>query len=190
MLSIIIPNHNEPKLKLVQEAIPYLPFDCEVVIATDHEGEGKGATLREGLKESHGDIIAFIDGDMDIHPRMINRLIAYLEDYDIVVGTKQTKNSPLQRKIITALSRLYIRLLFGLKVDSQTGIKLFKREALFDWKTNGFACDIEILAKAKKASKTMIEVPIEATITRHMSLKAIWNTLLESLRIWINLYSL
>jgi glycosyltransferase involved in cell wall biosynthesis len=168
----------------MQEAIAMLPLNCEVVIASDPDSDGKGAALREGLRVSHGELIVFLDADLDIHPRMILRLLPYIEDYDIVVGTKDISRLSNQRKIITFLSRIYIRLFFGVRVDSQTGIKLFKRDAIPEWETNGFAFDIEILAKASKNGKTMIEVPIEAHITRSMPLKAVWKTFKESLRIW------
>lgn len=182
-----MPNHNESKIRLVQEAIAYLPFNCEVVIASDPDGDGKGAALREGLRVAQGDIIVFLDADLNIHPKQILRLLPFLDDFDIVVGVKDYTKMPLQRKLLTFLSRIYIRLLFGIEVNTQTGIKVFKREAIPKWSTNGFGADIEILAKAKRNKRTMIEVPIDAYITKRMPLRAIWKTLKESLKIWCQL---
>jgi glycosyltransferase involved in cell wall biosynthesis len=186
MISIILPSHNESKIRLVQEDIAYLPFDCEVVIASDPDGDGKGAAIREGLRVSTGETIVFLDADLDIHPRQILRLLPFLEDYDIVVGTKNLKNVTIQRKILTALSRIYIGILFGTRVDTQTGLKVFKRKVLTDWATDGFAFDIEILAKAKKQGYTMIEVPIEASINKRMPMRAIWKTLKESIQLLVS----
>ena len=185
-LSIIIPNHNSDKLNLVKEAISLLPINCQIIIADDPDGDGKGAAIREGLKIAVGDTIVFLDADMEIHPKMIMRLLPFLEDYDIVVGTKRVDKNLISRKILTYLSRIYIRLLFGLKVDTQTGIKLFKRYAIPEWKTDGFAFDIEILTKAKKAGYTMVEVPIDAVITKRMLWKAILDTLRETIKIYAN----
>jgi glycosyltransferase involved in cell wall biosynthesis len=187
MISIILPSKNETKIRLVQEAIAYLPFDCEVVIASDPDGDGKGAAVREGLRVATGEIICFLDADLDIHPNQILRLLPFLADYDIVVGTKNLKNVTWQRKILTTLSRIYIGLLFGTRVETQVGLKVFKREAIPEWKSNGYIFDVEILSKAKRNGKTMIEVPIEAKITRNMPLSAIWKTLKESLKLRLSL---
>jgi len=184
MLSIIIPDYNEPNIKLMKaETRRYFP-SAEIIIVHDLNGKGKGRAVREGLAQATGDLIAFLDADLDIHPKMINRLLPFLEDYDIVVGMKGIEKGLLKRRFITHLSRLYIRLMFGLKCDTQTGIKLFKREAIQDWKTDGFAFDIELLMKAKKKGYKMVEVPIDAKITVGVSLKAILRTFKESLKIW------
>ena len=184
MISIIIPDFNEPNIKLMKaETRRYFP-SAEIIIVHDLNGKGKGRAVREGLAQATGDLIAFLDADLDIHPKMINRLLPFLEDYDIVVGMKGIEKGLLKRRFITHLSRLYIRLMFGLKCDTQTGIKLFKREAIQDWKTDGFAFDIELLMKAKKKGYKMVEVPIDAKITVGVSLKAILRTFKESLKIW------
>ena len=184
MISIIIPDYNEPNIKLMKaETRRYFP-SAEIIIVHDLNGKGKGRAVREGLAQATGDLIAFLDADLDIHPKMINRLLPFLEDYDIVVGMKGIEKGLLKRRFITHLSRLYIRLMFGLKCDTQTGIKLFKREAIQDWKTDGFAFDIELLMKAKKKGYKMVEVPIDAKITVGVSLKAILRTFKESLKIW------
>jgi glycosyltransferase involved in cell wall biosynthesis len=187
MVSILIPDYNEPRLDEVKQAIELLPFQVQVVITSNTEGEGKGLALREALKEAIGDYVVFLDGDMDIHPRMILRLLPYLDDYDIVVGTKRLKALNPRRRILTFLSRIYIRVLFGLSIDTQTGIKVFKRSILPTWETDGYAFDIEILAKARQKHVSMVEVPIDAKVESHMSWKSIRRTLMETIRIWFKL---
>jgi glycosyltransferase involved in cell wall biosynthesis len=183
MLSVIIPDYNAFEAQETTYVCRrYFP-DAQIIRATDLEGRGKGWAIREGLKKAEGDIICFLDADMDISPRMILRLLPFLNDYDMVVGSKGINKGLLQRRIITYLSRIYIRLLFGLRVHTQTGIKLYKREAIPEWKSDGFAFDIEILSKAKKNGFTMIEVPVEATITKGMKWKPILKTLMETLKI-------
>lgn len=186
MLSIILPNRNEKGIgDMVRCCIRYFPT-AQIIVSDDPDSRGKGWAIRNGLDKAHNRYIVLIDGDFDIHPRMINRLLPFLEDYDIVVGTKPLTGS-LSRKILTFLSRIYIRILFGLKIDTQTGIKVFRRETLTSWKTDGYAYDIEILAKAHRRGFDMIEIPIEASITRKMSAKNILQTLIDSLKIKWNL---
>lgn len=182
MLSIIIPSHNEENIQyFIDEVEADFPEAHEIIIASDREGRGKGWAIREALLKCKGDHIAFIDGDGDIPARMLWRLFPFIEDFDIVVGSKRMTYAPIQRKIITYLSRLYIRLMFGISVETQTGIKLFRRTALELWKTDGFAFDVEILARAARHKKKIIEIPIEAEITESMSWGAVWKTFLDSL---------
>lgn len=184
MLSILIPSHNEENIvnfvDVVERALPA----HEIIVARDREGKGKGWAIREALLHAKGDYVAFLDGDGDIEPRMLWRLFPFLEDFDVVVGSKRITSAPLHRKILTYLSRIYIRLIFGLQVDTQTGIKLFRVAALEYWKTDGFMFDVEILASAKRRGLKMVEVPIEAEIREAMSMKAVLRTFKESLILW------
>lgn len=181
MLSIILPSHREPDiLEFVAEVEEKIP-SSEIIVSKDTYGRGKGWAIREALREARGSEIVFLDGDGDISPRMLLRLLPFLDDFDAVVGTKRIKHKHLSRRVITYLSRLYIRILFGLDVDTQTGIKLYRREMLDTWKTDGFLFDVEILHKIKKSGGRIIEVPIEAEIKERVSPKVLWRTLVESL---------
>jgi len=185
MFSVLIPNHLENNIEEFVKEIEKA-FPCEqIIIATDRYGKGKGWALREALKEAKGDIIIFLDADGDISPKMIKRFLPFLEDCDAVIGSKTVVNSPLHRKIITYLSRVYIRLMFALPFDTQTGLKMFRRNILPSWKTDGYAFDIEILNKLKKNKARIIEIPIEASIKGKVSLKMLWRIFLETLKIRI-----
>lgn len=191
-LSILIPSRQEPKIhemiKAVEEAFP----EAQIVICNDRYGYGKGWAVRTALKEATGDIIGFIDGDLDIHPKMFNRLIPFLADYDIVIGKKQIRRS-LGRRILTKLSRVYTMLLFGLNINCQTGVKVFHRYALLDWQSNSFLFDVEILARARDKGLQIIEVPVEVrdfgSSSKPMKLKNIIRVLKETIKIWLALKS-
>jgi glycosyltransferase involved in cell wall biosynthesis len=183
MISILIPNRNEPFITDVMSITEkYFP-KSEIIVATDRNSRGKGWAIRTALEHAKGDIIVFLDGDMDIRPREILKLMPFLIDYDIVVGKKELPSIP-SRMVLTFLSRLFIRMVFGIKVDTQTGVKIFRRKSLPAWETNSFAFDIEILYKARKNGSQMVEVPVKATISRKMTGSAIFKTFVESMRIW------
>lgn len=183
MISVILPNANEPLVEEVIQRLEIIPEVAQVIVAVDRYKKGKGYAVREALVHTKHNDIAIIDADMDIAPRMFNRLIPFLIDYDVVVGTKKLTNAPFHRKVITHLSRIYTRIVFGLHIDTQTGIKLFRRSAIEGWKTDGWAFDIEMLLRAKKNKQRMIELPVEACITARVSWKALWITLLETIKI-------
>ena len=188
MLDIIIPSYNEPRVNETARICNELFPEALVIVVRDWSGQGKGHSIDRGLKQVRGhDIICFIDGDMDIHPRMIKRLLPFMEDYDIAVGAKAIGNLTFRRKLITILSRIYIKIMFNTDVDSQTGIKVFKASAIPEWKDKGFMFDIEILCKAKRRGARIIEVPIEAVISKEKGLKVLWLALIGSIKIWFRL---
>jgi hypothetical protein len=180
MISIILPTHNEPTAKKMLAQTKNEFPDDEIIQVNDTKGIGKGNSIRAGFSRAKNSIVCYIDGDGDIHPRMLKRLLPFTDEYDIVVGSKNIEGL-FWRKIITLLSRVYIKIMFGIPVETQTGIKVFKK--IPTWETNGFAFDIEILAKAKKSGWNMVEVPITARITKNVSFKVVIKTFLESLKI-------
>ncbi len=126
------------------------------------DNQGKGNAVRYGMKKAKGDLIAFIDAGMEIHPNGINLLLAHMEWYksDIIVGSirhsaSKVKGYPLKRKILSWGYHTITRILFGLKItDCQRGIKIFKREVLEDvlprLLVKAYAFDIEMLSVAKR----------------------------------------
>lgn len=176
MLSIVIPNYNEPGIKEFRDTCQALYPEAEVIVSTDRWGKGKGWAVRKGLKKATGDIIAIIDGDGDLHPKYIKFLAGFTDYFDIVTGYKVPKS------LLTKCSRLLIKVLFGLK-DTQTGIKVYQRDSIFDFKTDGFAYDVEMLAKAKKAGKAIGTWKVEASDSKPKSIGVILKTLMDTIKI-------
>lgn len=173
MLSIIIPCKDEPNiLDMVETTEIYIKAvepTAQIIISSDRYGRGKGWALRQGLREATGDVICFIDGDLDIHPANINMMLIQIKYYEakIVVGRKTINGLP-SRILISLCSRLFIGLLFGLWMDTQTGIKMFRRECLPSWDDDSFAFDIEILSKAKREHTAIKEIPVFVKIRKKM----------------------
>src|SRR6202022_4229891 len=108
-----------------------------------------------------GDLVTFIDADMELDPRYIKGFIAVMEtfDCDAVVGSKRHPMSnvqyPLARRFQSLLYQLLIGVLFNLRVrDTQTGLKLFRRQVLQDvvplLAIKRFAFDLELLVIARQ----------------------------------------
>lgn len=187
MLSIIMPATDLEKAnEMMNEVEMLFPSNVQIIVSSNRQSLGKGYAVREALKQATGEFVCFLDGDGDISPIMIKRLIPFIVDYDIVLGCKPISGL-WSRRILTYWSRLYIALLFGVKVSTQTGIKLFKRHALNEWYNNGYLFELEIIALAKQKGMTMIEVPIEATVNKRMKIQSIWNTFKDSLTLWLEL---
>ena len=164
------------------------------------ENCGKGFALKTGCLVSQGDVIVFLDSDLDISPSYIFYLFWELKsnERDGVIGTKYTqelKNTyPLFRMILSQGYRYLIRLLFQLPyADTQTGIKIFKREVLFDCAANSrvdrFSFDVEILHTAYHLGYKIMEYPItlnglhkDSTIKFKDILRTFW----ETIKLWKN----
>ena len=134
---------------------------------------GKGYAIRYGMSKALGDVVSFIDADMEINPNGISMLMEHMEWYgaDIIVGSKghpvSKTNYPFFRKIYSWGYHMLIRLLFGLKLrDTQTGLKVYRKEVLDKvlprLVVKRFAFDVEILAVAHHLGfKRIYEAPVE-----------------------------
>lgn len=190
MLSILIPCREEKEIhNFISELEKTLPCH-EIIVARDREGKGKGWALRQAFQQSKGDKIVFIDGDGEIPARMVLRLLPFLEDFDVAVGSKRITHSPLRRRIMTRVTRFWFKILFNLPFDTQTGIKLFKRKS-FDlvkhWNCQSFIFDVELLYQIHKAKGKIVEVPIECELRRQLSFKTILFVFLGSVLLWLKL---
>ena len=187
-LSIVIPSHNEKRIyEMVDLTKTCFPL-AEIIVSHDPFGWGKGWAVREGIRRSTKDYIVIINGDLDIHPFEIKKLISAAKVYDIVVGIKDTIYIPWNRKIITYLSRLLIKYLFKLPVrDTQTGLKLFPRKAITDYQSDGFIFDVELLWNAYKQGFTIGEVPVFCVSSKSKGLICLIKTLIETIKLRLRL---
>lgn len=183
-LSIIIPNHKERRLMEVYACCKKLFPQAQIILSDDLESKGKGYAIREGLKHATGDIICFLDGDMDIHPIELFKLLNEVDEYSIVIGNRFYRAS-ISRRILNLGYKFLLWLLFGFSfsIDTQAGIKVFHRYVLSNWQTDSFAFDIEILAKAIKTGYRVKQVPVISEIRRTKNIKVIWNTFIETIKV-------
>ena len=132
---------------------------------------GKGAALRAGFDTSCGDYVMLLDGDLDIHPKQTPYFFEQmnLQRADIVVGSKRHPRSvvqyPWHRRLVSLAYFTMVRLAVGLKVtDTQTGMKLFKRqvlgEALGRMLVKTYAFDLELLSIANERGAKIAEAPV------------------------------
>jgi glycosyltransferase involved in cell wall biosynthesis len=158
--------------------------------------QGKGAALFYGFQFSAGEYIAFLDADLEIQPQYVKTFLQRLHeaDADLVIGTKVPKLSqmPFLRRIMSLVYREFVSLLFGLSLrETQTGIKLFRRNVLEDCiprlRVSRFAFDVELMVAASRFGYHIVEFPVEVGFSRKSSLQRIrprqiagqlWDTLL------------
>jgi glycosyltransferase involved in cell wall biosynthesis len=221
-LSIVVPAYREGRhiydnlLRLLSE-VDKMGVDYEVIVVSDGNtdetvseaervgssrikvlaypiNEGKGFALMHGISHAKGELIAFIDADMELDPRGIAMFleIQRRDDADVVIGSKRHPESqvsyPPLRRIQSWVYQQMIRVLFNLDVkDTQTGIKLFRGDLLRAivprLAVKRFAFDLELLVVARKLGyKRVVEAPIkldyrfESTTSPSAAYRALWDT--------------
>ncbi|MGC8767403.1 MAG: glycosyltransferase family 2 protein [Brevinematia bacterium] len=143
----------------------------KVLIVENKFNQGKGFALKNGFFNSVGDVVVLIDSDLDIPPDQIESLInEYRKGYDVVITSKFEKGSeikyPFMRRIISFGYYLFIKILFGLPFkDTQTGLKLIKREVLEiclnRMVVKRFAFDLELLTIAYRYNFSIKSIPVK-----------------------------
>ncbi len=155
---------------------------------------GKGFALSFGVAQSIGNLVTFIDADMELDPANIKGFIKLMETEgcDAVIGSKRHPMSrvayPKLRRFQSAAYQLLVRLLFNLNVrDTQTGLKLFRREVLAEalplLAIKRFAFDLELLVVAHQLGyRHVCEAPIsldyqfESTVNLGSAWRVLWDT--------------
>jgi glycosyltransferase involved in cell wall biosynthesis len=234
-ISIIIPAYNEEARihSSIQETLKTVDsFGCdyEVIVVDDgskdrtykevlratsssdkvkivqyENNAGKGFALLQGFKYASGDLVVFLDADMDLHPGQIQILFDYMRMYnaDVVIGSKRHPQSevnyPWHRKIVSDIYYLVIKTLFNLPVrDTQTGLKIFKYEplkkAISKIVIKKYAFDLEILVNLHHLGYKIVSAPVVINFKRaswgRIRLIDIYRTAWDTMAIFYRLYFL
>ena len=160
-------------LELARAAAEELPH----VRVIGHEVNlGKGSAVQRGALAARGDLVLTLDADLEVHPRQIALLYEALvrTGADVVIGSKLHPDSktdvPPGRRTLTVGYYVLVRTLFRLPVhDTQTGLKLFKREPLMRVMprllVKRFAYDLELLVNLHRDGYKIVEAPVVVTRT-------------------------
>jgi len=152
-------------------------YDPKVRVVRYDDNRGKGGALICGTTYTTGDYIAFLDADMELHPEQLPLFLEIMaaQGADVVIGSKRHPLSnveyPRIRRIYSAGYFALVWLLFGLPLrDTQTGLKVFRRQVLQDVfprvLVKRFAFDIEVLANAHRLGYKIVDAPVTMRFSR------------------------
>lgn len=190
----------DKEIEAVAEASKRWKF-VKVVPVICRKNGGKGAALRAGFEASTGGYVMLLDGDLDIHPKQTPYFFEAMvtKGADIVVGSKRHKRSvvqyPWHRRIISFCYFTLVKWFVGLPVtDTQTGMKLFKREvlgaALSRMLVKTYAFDLELLAIAASRGAKVVEAPVVISFgNKFGALKpnTVWKMSMDTLAVFYRL---
>jgi putative flippase GtrA len=140
-----------------QEAVP-----CVRVITHEHN-QGYGTTLADGFAAATKELTFFMDSDgqFDIHD--LSRLLAYIDEYDAVIGYRVHRQDTWMRKLNAWGWKQLIRAVLGVHVcDIDCAFKLLHTDFLhrYPLETRGAMINAELLSRLIRSGYTYREVPI------------------------------
>lgn len=161
MISIIVPFYNEKEnlpILIDQLTQELKGKDYEIILVDDGSEEsselgvksyelknlklikhrkrlGKGQALKTGIENSKGEVLIFMDADLQDDPKDLEKFIDKINDsYDFINGIRVGRQDSLLVKIYSKLASWFLRkFLNSPYTDINCGFKAFKREVLKDF---------------------------------------------------------
>ncbi|PIE82223.1 MAG: polyprenol monophosphomannose synthase [Chloroflexi bacterium] len=191
---------NLPKMS---EALFKLPFaDLHLIVVDDHSPDGTGAVADELAKMHNGrftvihregkqglgtayargfqvaldqgaDVIVQMDADFSHSPDYIPQMVASLQQYDVVVGSRWVEGGSVDEDwswwryaLSWGANQMYSRVILGIQAqDATAGFKAFRRNVLETIEldqviSNGYVFQVEIAYLCQKMGFNVLEMPI------------------------------
>jgi glycosyltransferase involved in cell wall biosynthesis len=164
---------------------------------------GKGAALQAAFAASRGEIVVFLDADLDLPPEQVPAFLQrqHTAGVDVLVGAKQQSMEPGRypalRRVLSKTFSLVTSLLFRLPVDeTQTGLKSFRRgtlrETLPHLETLRYSFDLELIVRINRAGYSIAAAPVELAVgasATGVSLRTLWEMGRDTFLIWIRSFT-
>ena len=193
-ISVFLPSHNEEANveRVVRGYIAELPnvaADYEVIVVNDgsrdrtgeiaarlaaedphvkvvtHEvNRGYGGAVISGIRAAKMPYVMLSDGDGQFDPKDIEKLAAFMPEFDVVVGYRVRRADHLIRKLNGKAWTLLVRAVLGVGIrDIDCGFKLFKREFLdaIELRAHGAMISTELMARLGGRGARVKEVPVQ-----------------------------
>ena len=198
-VSLVVPAYNEARrlpgtLAGWREFLETQPYTWQLVVVDDgstdqttsvadqagatviqlRPNQGKGAAVRAGVLRAAGNVIAYVDADMNVAPANLAEALRLIgRGADVVVGRRDLSEYAAAegsaRLLAGGLVQLTRRVVVIWQIrDTQCGFKVLRREvahAVFrQTRINSFAFDIEVLFLAvEKLGARVVEMPVATT---------------------------
>ncbi len=194
MISIVLATYNEKDniANTINELFKHIKDPLEVVVVDDNSPDGTAEVVKllnnpnvklikrintkglatafnRGIMESRGDVIGWMDADTCMPPSLIPKMVSYLGEYDIVVGSRYVEGGrdlrPKIRVITSKMINGFAGLMLGFDIkDYDSGFVVLKR-GVFDrvtlWPRGYGSYFIEFLYDAKRKGFKIKEVPYD-----------------------------
>ncbi len=165
-----------------------------VRLLTKQGQRGKAFSLLEGFAAAEYDLVCMIDGDLQYPPEAIGAMYHKMHycDADVIITERiDNKTSALRRLSSAIYNFFFIKLLFGINYDTQSGLKLFKKKILHNvtLSPSPWSFDLEFIVRTLEQDYTILNHEI-AFSKRHAGVPKVHmlSTTMElsaaALRLW------
>ena len=178
---------------------------CDWVHVLHREGKaGLGAAYVAGFgwaREKDYDVVVEMDADGSHAPEQLPRLLAALENADLVLGSRyvpggEVVNWPKSRELLSRGGNAYTRALLRLPLkDSTGGYRAYRRRVLDELplgeiSSQGYCFQVDLAWQTWRKGYRVVEVPItfverergESKMSRKIVAEALWRVTLWGLR--------
>jgi dolichol-phosphate mannosyltransferase len=166
----------------------------EVGVLHRAEREGLGPAYLAGFAEAlagGATLVVEMDADLSHDPEDIVRLVAAMQDADLVLGSRYVRGGRVCdwgpfRRIVSRGGSLYAQAVLGLRVQDLTGgFKCFRREVLeaidlAEARSHGYVFQVELTYRAVQAGFRVREIPITFRDRTQGRSKMSWRIALEA----------
>ncbi len=146
--------------------------DAYLILCERPKKMGLGTAYAHGLRRARGDEVVIMDADLSHHPKYVSAMLRKrrAEGLDVVSGTRYVGGGgvhgwDLRRKLTSRVANYIAKVALNPGASDLTGsFRCYRRDALEDLvarsTSRGYAFQMEIIYRAKKAGYTVGEVPI------------------------------
>lgn len=185
-VTIIIPVYNEEKnLPTLLAELNKLDGISEIIIvddgSTDNPGKiaenrgvnvikhpynmGNGAAIKTGIRNAKGDVVVLMDADLQHNPRVIPDLLAYITDYDMVVGARvKNPEGSLYRNLANRFYNKFASYLTKFNIlDLTSGFRAVRKDIIMKFLyllPNGFSYPTTLTLALLRSGHSIKYVPI------------------------------
>jgi dolichol-phosphate mannosyltransferase len=154
------------------EALVKLSEEIPRLLVTRHSNRGHGPTILRGYREARGEWVFQTDSDGEMEPDSFGRLWAERDRYDFLFGIRAGRVWTAPRWVMTRVSRLAVRALFGKGVaDVNTPYRLMRRARLAELVSglpdDLFAPNVILSGLAVRAGLRIWQTPVPHQGRRH-----------------------
>jgi glycosyltransferase involved in cell wall biosynthesis len=156
--------------------------------------KGRGGTVSDGIRAARGDVVGYIDIDLEVHARYIPQMVLAIQNGSDVATAHRIYKIQLRLFNRFVLSQGYVhlmRFLLGVNLnDTETGFKFFDRRRILpvldQTVDTRWFWDTEVMTRAYLKGYRIIEIP--CLFIRRYDKKSTVNVLRDTLEYLANLW--
>ncbi len=159
------------------------------------QNKGRGGTVADGIRAARGNVVGYIDIDLEVHARYIPSLVrAIQEGADVAIGQRNYLFQPrsLDRWILSKGYHKLAQRMLGMHQfwDTESGYKFFKRARILpildEIEDQRWFWDTEVMVRSALHGYTIVEIPVLflRNYGKQSSVNALQDTLDYLRRLW------